>query len=128
MTQSIAAIALLAADYEAACDFYSRIMGFEIAENAEAGSKHWVLISPSGGRGASLILTRVDQKRQIETVVETFDQQTFLTFETDNFDREHARMLAAGVTFETEPRQDPMGKSAVWLDPIGTRWNLIQRA
>ena len=44
---------------------------------------------------------------------------------TDAFDRDHAAMVAAGVTFEEAPRDAPYGRVAVWRDPFGNRWDLI---
>ena len=39
-----------------------------------------------------------------------------------------ARMQAAGVIFEEAPRAEPYGTVAVWRDPWGNRWDLIQPA
>ncbi len=58
----------------------------------------------------------------------------FLFLETDDFARDHARMLAAGVVFEELPRHEPYGLMAlwpyglmaVWRDPWGNRWDLIE--
>jgi uncharacterized glyoxalase superfamily protein PhnB len=44
---------------------------------------------------------------------------------TDDFDRDHARMRAAGVVFDEAPRDEPYGRVAVWRDPFGNRWDLI---
>jgi uncharacterized glyoxalase superfamily protein PhnB len=50
----------------------------------------------------------------------------FLFLETDDFARDHAALLAAGIRFEEAPRQEPYGTVAVWRDPWGNRWDLIQ--
>ena len=49
----------------------------------------------------------------------------FLFLKTDDFGRDHAEMLAAGVVFEEPPRYEPYGIVAVWRDPFGNRWDLI---
>ena len=36
-------------------------------------------------------------------------------------------MLAAGVTFEEDPRHEPYGSVAVRRDPFGNRWDLLKR-
>jgi uncharacterized glyoxalase superfamily protein PhnB len=51
-----------------------------------------------------------------------------LLLNTDDFARDHARMLAAGVEFEEEPRHEPYGSVAVFKDLYGNRWDLIQPA
>ena len=43
----------------------------------------------------------------------------------DDFAEAHARMLSAGVTFVTEPRTEPYGQVAVFLDVAGNRWDLL---
>lgn len=35
-------------------------------------------------------------------------------------------MTAHGVQFEEPPRHEPYGIVAVWRDPFGNRWDLIQ--
>lgn len=35
-------------------------------------------------------------------------------------------MLAAGVEFEETPRDEPYGRVAVFRDPFGNRWDLLQ--
>ena len=35
-------------------------------------------------------------------------------------------MTAAGVQFEESPRKKPYGQVAVFQDPFGNRWDLLQ--
>ena len=39
---------------------------------------------------------------------------------------DHAAFLAAGVRFLEEPRHEPYGTVAVFRDPFGNRWDLIE--
>ncbi len=36
-------------------------------------------------------------------------------------------MRAAGVEFEEAPRSETYGRVAVWRDPFGNRWDLLER-
>ena len=45
--------------------------------------------------------------------------------QTDDFERDHARFAAAGVTFLEAPRHEPYGTVAVCTDPCGNSWDLI---
>lgn len=54
--------------------------------------------------------------------------RVFLFIETDDFDRDHARMTAAGVRFLEAPRREPYGTVAVFEDLYGNRFDLIQPA
>ena len=46
--------------------------------------------------------------------------------ETDDFDRDHAAYLARGVRFLEAPRRESYGVVAVFADPWGGKWDLIQ--
>ena len=50
----------------------------------------------------------------------------WLFLETDDFARDHARLAAAGIVFEEAPRREPYGTVAVFRDPCGNRWDLIE--
>jgi uncharacterized glyoxalase superfamily protein PhnB len=52
--------------------------------------------------------------------------RVFLFLETDDFERDHARMIAAGVKFVEAPRREAYGVVAVFKDICGNRWDLIQ--
>ena len=43
----------------------------------------------------------------------------------DDFAAVYERMLAAGAQFVTEPRDEPYGRVAVFLDIAGNRWDLL---
>lgn len=45
---------------------------------------------------------------------------------TDDFARDHERMIAAGVRFIEAPRHEAYGVVAVFEDLCGNRWDLIQ--
>jgi hypothetical protein len=50
----------------------------------------------------------------------------WLFLHTDDFDGDHARMIANGVRFLEAPRHEPYGTVAVWEDLYGNRWDLLQ--
>lgn len=43
----------------------------------------------------------------------------------DDFTAAHDRMVSGGVEFVTEPRTEPYGRVAVFLDISGNRWDLL---
>ncbi|GAB5427398.1 MAG: hypothetical protein Devi2KO_08570 [Devosia indica] len=49
-----------------------------------------------------------------------------LFLQTDDFDRDHARMQASGVRFLEEPRREAYGTVAVFVDLYGNKWDLIE--
>ena len=124
MTSRIAALALVVPDYDAAIAFYFGTMGFRLTADIDQGRKRWVTVEPPGG-GTRLVLARADTPEQAEAIGNQAGGRVFLFLETDDIARDHAAMLAAGVTFEEPPRQEPYGTVAVWRDPFGNRWDLI---
>lgn len=124
MTSRISALALVVPDYDQAIAFYVGRLGFRLVEDFDQGRKRWVTVEPSGG-GARLVLARADDAAQRAAVGNQAGGRVFLFLQTDDFDRDHAAMLAAGVTFEEPPRHESYGSVAVWRDPFGNRWDLI---
>ena len=43
----------------------------------------------------------------------------------EDFAASYDRMRAAGVEFVSEPRQEPYGQVAVFVDVAGNRWDLL---
>lgn len=128
--QSLHAVSLLVPDYDAAIEFYCTRLGWQLAEDIDQGRKRWVRILPpgAGGAAASLILARADGAQQQAAIGDQFGGRVGLFLHTDDFARDHAAMLARGVAFEEDPRQEPYGTVAVWRDPFGNRWDLLQPA
>ncbi len=127
--QTIAAVALLVPDYDEAIAFYVGKLGFRLLEDiAQPGPKRWVTVAPPGSGCCALLLAQAKGDLQKEAIGNQAGGRVFLFLETDDFDRDHAAMLTAGVKFEEAPRNEPYGRVAVWQDPFGNRWDLLQRA
>ncbi len=122
------AVALVVPDYDAGLSFYAGVMGFDVLCDEDLGAgKRWVMVAPPGG-GTALLLARAATDRQRAAIGEQTGGRVGFFLETRNFDADHARMLAAGVLFEETPRDEPYGRVAVWQDPFGNRWDLLQPA
>ena len=127
MNQRLSLLSLVVADYDEAIAFFTRALNFELCEDTPlGGGKRWVVVRPPGGAGSGLLLARADGPVQAARVGDQTGGRVFLFLETDDFDREHARMTAAGVRFVEEPRDEPYGVVAIFEDLYGNRWDLIQ--
>ena len=124
MASRVSAITLVVPDYEAGLAFYVGQLGFRLVEDVDQGRKRWVTVEPPGG-GTRLVLARAEGEAQRAAIGNQAGGRVFLFLQTDDFARDHAAMLAAGVTFEEAPRHEPYGSVAVWRDPFGNRWDLI---
>jgi len=122
----LGALALLVPDYDAAIFFFVSVMGFRLTADIDQGHKRWVTVEPPGG-GVALVLARAEGPQQVAAIGKQAGGRVFLFLETDDFARDHARMTAAGIVFEGEPRHEAYGTVAVWRDPFGNRWDLIAR-
>ena len=128
MLQKIAALALLVPDYEQAIAFYVGALGFDLVEDSDrGGGKRWVLVRPPGAQTA-LLLARAVTDAQRAAIGRQAGGRVFLFLETDDFERDYAAMRARGVAFIEAPRHEDYGVVAVFEDPFGNRWDLIQPA
>jgi len=126
--QRLFAVTLVVPDYQAALDFYVGKLGFEVIEDVDQGLKRWIRIAPPGvACGLSLVLGRAEDDRQRRAIGDQTGGRVFLFLETDDFARDHEAMIAAGVSFDEAPRDESYGTVAVWRDPFGNRWDLIER-
>ncbi len=126
MSQRIAAVTLVVPDYDAAIGFYVGRLGFELLTDIDQGDgKRWVTVAPPGG-GTALLLARAADDPQKAAIGNQTGGRVGFFLETDDFARDHAAMKAEGVVFEENPRQEPYGIVAVWRDPFGNRWDLIE--
>ena len=127
MKQRITSVALVVPDYDAAIRFFCDSLGFHLIEDIDQGRKRWVTVEPAGG-GVRLVLAQAEGPAQVAAIGNQAGGRVWLFLQTDDFARDHARMLAAGVTFEEAPRHEVYGVVAVWRDPFGNRWDLIEPA
>lgn len=121
----LSAFSLLVPDYDAAIAFFCGGLGFTLVEDRPQGSKRWVTVSPPG-QDLRLVLARADTPAQQAAIGQQAGGRVWLFLQTDDFASDAATIAAAGGIFEEIPRHEPYGIVAVWRDPFGNRWDLIQ--
>ncbi|MQW87977.1 VOC family protein [Sinorhizobium saheli] len=129
MKQTIARVAIVVPDYDEAIAFYCGRLGFDLVEDSRlAEGKRWVVVRPKGATETALLLARAEGERQHAAIGnQTGGRVGFFLF-TDDFARDHRAMLGASVEFLEEPRHEAYGTVAVFADPFGNRWDLLQPA
>lgn len=128
MNVQIAAVTLLVPDYDAGIRFYVDVLGFDLLEDRQLSpAKRWVRVAPPGADTA-LLLARADTPMQQAATGNQTGGRVAFFLETDDFARDHAQMQERGVTFMETPRYEAYGIVAVFTDPFGNNWDLIQRA
>jgi catechol 2,3-dioxygenase-like lactoylglutathione lyase family enzyme len=122
-------VALIVDDYDDAIRFFVDVIGFELVEDSpsltnDGRAKRWVVVRPPGTTTA-LLLARADGERQSHRVGDQFAGRVGLFLRVDDFAAAYDRMREAGVEFVTEPRREPYGQVAVFIDIAGNRWDLL---
>jgi catechol 2,3-dioxygenase-like lactoylglutathione lyase family enzyme len=123
-------IAIVVDDYDQAIRFFTEALGFELVEDSPALTteggrpKRWVVVRPPGAE-TGILLARADGERQAAAVGNQVAGRVGFFLQVGDFDAAYRRMTAAGVEFATEPRDEPYGRVAVFLDIAGNRWDLI---
>lgn len=73
------------------------------------------------------MLARASTPEQVAQIGRQAGGRVWLFLHTDDFDADHARLLAAGVRFLEAPRRESYGSVAVFEDLHGNRWDLLER-
>lgn len=126
MKRSLSLTTLVVEDYDEAIAFFTGKLGFELRQDTRITSeKRWVVVAPVGcARG--LLLANAANERQRRSIGDQSGGRVFLFLETDDFRRDHAAFLAAGVRFTEKPRREAYGTVAVFEDVSGNLWDLIE--
>lgn len=122
-------IALIVDDYDTAIAFFVGKLGFELVEDSAALTndgrpKRWVVVRPPGA-ATGLLLARADGDGQRAAIGGQFAGRVGLFLRVDDFAEAYDRLRAAGVEFVSEPRDEPYGSVAIFLDVAGNRWDLL---
>ncbi len=123
-------VSLIIDEYDESIRFFVDVLGFELVEDTPALSsrdgapKRWVVVRPPGATTA-LLLAKAAGEREARAVGAQFAGRVGLFLRVEDFQSAYERMRDAGVEFVGEPRQEPYGRVAVFLDIAGNRWDLL---
>lgn len=127
--RSLFLVTLVVDDYDRAKTFYCDDLGFDCIEDMSfADGKRWLVVKPKGGEGAALLLAQAADDRQRAAIGNQTAGRVGFFLKTDDFARDHTAMLSRGVRFMEEPRREVYGTVAVFADPYGNTWDLIEHA
>lgn len=125
----IEAAALMVDDYDDGIEFFVGILGFELVEDSQSLTndgrpKRWVIVRPPHAQ-TGLLLAQADGDRQQRGVGDQTAGRVGFFLRVDDFESSYRRMIERGVEFVTEPKDEPFGRFAVFLDVSGNRWDLV---
>ena len=125
----IGLVAVVVEDYDSAIKFFVGALGFEMVEDTpsltnDGRPKRWVVVRPPGGQ-TGILLAKADGDNQQTAVGNQTAGRVGFFLTTEDFATQHKRMTEAGVQFVTQPRHEPYGQVAVFLDIAGNKWDLL---
>jgi uncharacterized glyoxalase superfamily protein PhnB len=127
MKQKIVQIALLVNDYDQAIHFYTEKLNFSLIEDTRLSEeKRWVIISPKGNSGCSLLLAKATTDEQKTRIGNQTGGRVFLFLHTDNFERDFKNLQEKGIQIVRPPSKEVYGTVAVFADLYGNLWDLIE--
>jgi catechol 2,3-dioxygenase-like lactoylglutathione lyase family enzyme len=127
VVKTLASVALLVHEYDEAIRFFTDCLGFDLVEDTPlGGGKRWVIVSPPGGKGASLLLAKAVGAAQEARIGDQTGGRVFLFLRSDDFWTDYENMKARGVRYIEEPRREEYGQVVVFLDLYGNKWDLVQ--
>ena len=88
--------------------------------------KRWVVIAPPGSTGTTILLAKASTKEQENFIGNQCGGRVFLFLNSDDFWRDYNDMIAKGITFIREPKEQEYGTVAVFEDLYGNCWDLLQ--
>jgi putative peptidoglycan lipid II flippase len=127
MLQSLAAVTVLVPGYDDGLAFFRDVLGFAVLEDTPLSStKRWVVVAPSLGAGSALVLALPSDERQRARVGDQTGGRVSFFLHSGDFWKDYQNMLGRGVKFLETPRREPYGLVAVFVDPWGGKWDLLQ--
>lgn len=125
----IGTITIVVPDYDEAIEFFTESLGFDLVEDSpsltdDGRPKRWVVVRPPGAQ-TGILLAQADGERERRVVGDQVAGRVGFFLRVDDFAQTYSRMRRAGVRFVTEPRTEPYGQVAVFLDIAGNQWDLL---
>jgi catechol 2,3-dioxygenase-like lactoylglutathione lyase family enzyme len=127
-TRKLALVSMVVPDYDQAIAFYRDKLEFELVEDtALPDGKRWVVVRPKGG-GSGILLARAASAAQRAAIGNQTGGRVFLFLETGDFSHDYQLFRSRSVEFLEQPRHEAYGTVAVFRDPFGNKWDLLERS
>ena len=98
MKQKIIYVSIIVRDYDEAIEYYTKKLNFNLIEDTQlSDSKRWVVVSPPGSSGTSILLAKASTLKQKKFIGNQTGGRVFLFLHTDNFREDYNRLKKNGV-------------------------------
>ena len=124
----LATVSIFVDDQQRALEFYTGVLGFTLVADVPLGDFRWLtVVSPEAPDGTQLSLEPKNHRAvPAFTAAIVADGIPFLQLGVDDIEAEHARLVAAGVTFTVPPSSMGPVIVAVLDDTCGNLLQLVQ--
>jgi lactoylglutathione lyase len=124
MISRVSKIIVPVADQQAALDFWTTGMGFELVRDDAYGNERWIEVRP-GDQNLLLVLSPRQADEPRRTVPDRLPHSD-LFFDCADIEKTHAELSSRGVKFALPPARQHFGWWALFEDNEGTRYALGQ--
>lgn len=124
-------VSILVSDQDEALQFYTEKLGLEKRMDVTYGpGMRWVTVAPKGQLKPEIALARPDEMLHNATYIKEMTERVghgiAWMFDTDNCHQSYETLLARGVIFITTPTKQLYGVEAVFADPYGNIFSLLE--
>jgi len=120
-------VSLLVKDYDAAIEFYTQELGFEVVEDTAFGDRRWITLSLPGNQCA-LALELAKNPDDLSVVGKQGGSFPFLAMDSADCVGDYKTLKARGVIFHGEPETGPWGTGVLLEDLYGNKLFLSQES
>ena len=122
-------------DQNAALEFYTKKLGFEVRTDAAMGDFRWLTVGPKTQADLEIVLMPVQPGHMMDEATCQLVRQLLSkgvlgggVFNTDDCRRTYKELKDKGVEFLSPPEERPYGIEAIFKDPSGNWFSLTQHA
>lgn len=127
MTRRISSVTYVVPDYDEGIAFFRDVLGFLVVDDTQlTPTKRWVLVAAEPDSETRFLLAKADGAAQSAAIGNQTGGRVGFFLETSDFGTDFAALSARGLDFQEDPRDEPYGKVAVFADPWGNKWDLIE--
>lgn len=114
-------VKLLVGDHDEALEFYTKKLGFEVAEDSKLGDYRWLLLRLPDNKEfcINLEVAKTDEQRAL--VGRQAADLPLFSIETDDCMSEYRALKERGVELEGEPEVRPYGTGVLMKDLYGNK-------
>lgn len=124
MITGVSKVVIPVDEQEAARQFWTTRMGFELRRDESYGDERWIEVSPPDGAPVLILSPRAPDEPRREVHEDLPHSPVFFT--CADIEQTHRELSERGVEFPLPPRRMDFGWWALFADADGTRYALSQ--